>query len=254
MNFNELLTNNTRQDEYVNATKLCKAFGKRLDLWKKAEHTKSYISVLNDHLNSFTPNGGKVESMYTQRGVGTFIHPLLAIHLAKWLSPEFSLFVNKTFKKFIDADVELTKNLISRTESLEDIEAIQEKTKIQRQYLRSEFALNYEGGLVEEEHKAPWFTPVVKRYNNDCSNTKDGERSMMAENDKATLLFMQLAQAKNLERRRKSDNPYLSANNAKLSCYEIAKKTNEIMYGSDAPKPRDYDRMSKSDRKQLDQI
>ncbi|MGV2830549.1 KilA-N domain-containing protein [Myxosarcina sp. GI1(2024)] len=255
MDFNKLVKSNTRDDEYVNATKLCKAFGKEWRDFKKLNQTKNFLKALQGKLSSlnctsksqFTKN-----KLIQSRGrAGTYVHPLIAIKLAEWLSPEFEVFVKETFKGFLEADPELTKNLISRTESLEDLDAIAEKTEIQRQYLRSEFTLNYEGGKIESEHSAHWFTSVVKRYNNDCAGVKDGERPSMPDNDKATLLFTQLAQAKQLERNRKSDNPYLSAGEAKDDCYSIAKQAAELMSGRPAPKPRDWDRMKQASRNRL---
>ncbi len=79
MDYLSLITDNTRAtDDFINATKLCKEFGKRLDLWKKAEHTQEYMKALSDHLNRFPPYGGEVQIIQTRPGVGTFIHPLLA--------------------------------------------------------------------------------------------------------------------------------------------------------------------------------
>jgi hypothetical protein len=44
----------------------------------------------------------KKHLVHTVKGSGTFIHPVLAIKLAEWLSPEFDVFVKETFKAFIE--------------------------------------------------------------------------------------------------------------------------------------------------------
>lgn len=36
---------------------------------------------------------------------GTYIHPVLAIALAEWLSPEFSVYVKQTFIRFLEGDI-----------------------------------------------------------------------------------------------------------------------------------------------------
>ncbi len=252
MDYSNLIKDNTRDDQFINATKLVAAFpGKRLDHWLKSTETLEFKTALEKRLSENPQNKAILETR-RGKGGGTFVHPLLAIHLAEYLSPEFSLFVKETFKSFLEADVNLTTNLISRTEKLADIEAIVEKSKTQRKYLQSEFALNYESGILEEQHNARWLTGRIKGYNNDCAGVEDGMRSTMSDTDKSTMSFTQLAQAKKFERMRKSENPYLKASDAKIDAYEIAEKAHFLMYGELPPKPRDFAYMPESEKKRLD--
>lgn len=131
MDFSLLLQQNTRTDDYVNATKLCAAFDRRLDKFIKSEDTKAFMLVLDTQI---TPFGG-IKCKYSKRGNegGTFVHPLLAIKLAEWLSPEFEVYVKTTFKRYLESDVTLATEIVNRSGDLEALkkhsEATQEKVK-----------------------------------------------------------------------------------------------------------------------------
>lgn len=62
------------------------------------------------------------------KGGGTFVHPLLAIHLAEWLSPEFSVFVKEIFKSFLEADVAIAESVVQRSQDLEGLERLTTKS------------------------------------------------------------------------------------------------------------------------------
>lgn len=83
-----------REDGYFNATAMCKAFGKVPKDYLRLDTTKAFLEVLqNDgHICPTNPihilKGGP-------NNQGTWVHRLVAIDLAKWLSPEFHLQVIK---------------------------------------------------------------------------------------------------------------------------------------------------------------
>lgn len=78
----------------VNATEMAKAFGKRIDVFLKADHVKEFISVLE-----FTPYGGNSENLkreeiiQTKGQSGTYFHRILALKFAAWLDPKFEVWV-----------------------------------------------------------------------------------------------------------------------------------------------------------------
>tara|TARA_Y100000389_G_scaffold14546_1_gene12894 strand:- start:4731 stop:5129 length:399 start_codon:yes stop_codon:yes gene_type:complete len=80
-----------REDGYINATALCKAGGKQWKHYFENEQTKKYINALI--LKVGIPSNKIIESKKGRYG-GTWVHRKVAIHLAQWISPEFSLHTN----------------------------------------------------------------------------------------------------------------------------------------------------------------
>jgi hypothetical protein len=98
LDFTSLLTDNRRSaDDFVNATEWCKRFGKSWAMFDRLVETKAFVRAYCDKRQ--VP---KKHLVHTVKGSGTFIHPVLAIKLAEWLSPEFDVFVKETFKAFIE--------------------------------------------------------------------------------------------------------------------------------------------------------
>lgn len=91
-----------REDGYICATKLCKAVNKIYPSWKRTQETKNLIQKVQLKY----PN---VQLIHTIQGgtpslQGTYIHPDLAINLAQWCSPSFSLQVSKWIRELIITD------------------------------------------------------------------------------------------------------------------------------------------------------
>lgn len=84
-------------DGYVNLTQMCKANGKRLYKYLKSNRAKEYIAELELKVNypqlGVVNNTATVSVLETTEGRkgGTWGHPLLALELARWISPEFAV-------------------------------------------------------------------------------------------------------------------------------------------------------------------
>ena len=87
-----------RKDGYVNATLLCKASGKRIDNWMRLDSTKN---LFREFSNSLRSEGVKSTDCLEGKYGGTFIHPDLAVQLAQWLSPSFSLQVSRWIRELL---------------------------------------------------------------------------------------------------------------------------------------------------------
>lgn len=97
-------------DGYVNATAMCKAYGKRWENYHRNERTQQYIAALSASVDE---NGctaavarnrvtGKPELIQTIQGglphlQGTWVHPRIAVDLARWLHPEFAVWMDGWF-------------------------------------------------------------------------------------------------------------------------------------------------------------
>jgi hypothetical protein len=120
-----------RSDGYIYATKLCHVGGKQMGHWLALNETKELVKKIQNKLD--VENGTISESRYrknetindTEKSIceirdrkeaieihkggnkyqqGTWIHPDLGIHLAQWISSEFSLQVSKWVRELILTD------------------------------------------------------------------------------------------------------------------------------------------------------
>jgi len=82
------------RDGYVNATAMCKANGKRWSDYRESERCQRYLDALSEL------TGIPVVSLYQSiegRNGGTFIHPQVAIDLARWISAPFAVWMDGWF-------------------------------------------------------------------------------------------------------------------------------------------------------------
>lgn len=96
-------------DGWLLATKLADRFGKRIDHWLDNADTLEYIQALDEHLTGAeskvldTRNSGYVKTSKARadRGGGTWLHPKLAIHFARWLSAKFSVWCDALIEEIL---------------------------------------------------------------------------------------------------------------------------------------------------------
>jgi hypothetical protein len=86
-----------QMDGYVNATAMCKANGRHLPHYLANDRTTEYLQALSgsvgiptDHLKTSIGNG-------PNHLRGTWIHPRLAVDLARWISPGFAVWMDGWF-------------------------------------------------------------------------------------------------------------------------------------------------------------
>ncbi|MEH1997303.1 MAG: KilA-N domain-containing protein [Nostoc sp.] len=126
--FGNLVQDAQRDDEYINATKWCKHFGYRLDKWKQLPETKARSEDLKI-------TESNAEAWIVER-VGktwvTWVHPIMAVHLASYLDPAFANYVVKTFIRYAKADPTLAADIASRQNTVEGLDIINEA--VQKRY------------------------------------------------------------------------------------------------------------------------
>jgi hypothetical protein len=101
-------------DGYVNATAMCQANGKLWGHYIRADRTKDYLSALRQHLEwipenlnaRISPCMDAPELVVSIKGgipdlQGTWVHPLLAVDLARWISPQFAVWMDGWFLESI---------------------------------------------------------------------------------------------------------------------------------------------------------
>lgn len=87
-----------RADGFVNATAMCKANSKRWNNYFETDRASSYIETLSSVTGiPVTGFGGLVQTRQGGSDQGTWIHPRVAIDLARWISPGFAVWMDGWF-------------------------------------------------------------------------------------------------------------------------------------------------------------
>ena len=110
-----------RQDGYLNATAVALHFGKRVKDFIKTEQNQEYIAALAESLS----NGRKipleqnqlviVKNGSSQNGGGTWLHPKLAIHFARWLDPKFAVWCDMQIEQLLSGSLKPKTTVDERT-------------------------------------------------------------------------------------------------------------------------------------------
>ena len=107
-------------DNYINATQLCKAGGKKLSHWINLDNTKELISELAS--DAGIPASLLIDSKkgYSNNFIqGTWIHSDLAIQLAQWISSKFAIQVSKWIRElFTKGNVNINLKIIKEQENI----------------------------------------------------------------------------------------------------------------------------------------
>jgi hypothetical protein len=98
-------------DGFVNATAMCQANGREWFTYARSERTREYVAALASHLGG-SPQicGGLSDGSPQNPGTliqsittgpnhlrGTWVHPRLAVDLARWISPAFAVWMDGWF-------------------------------------------------------------------------------------------------------------------------------------------------------------
>jgi hypothetical protein len=95
-------------DQYVNLGSLCRTHGKKLKDWLKTTQSKDYLKALAETLTEqggiIIPPDGLVVSTTNNIGgdASTWGHPLVAIEIARWLSPKFGVWCNIHIRTLVE--------------------------------------------------------------------------------------------------------------------------------------------------------
>jgi len=101
-----------REDGYLNATQIAAHFGKLPKDYLKTEQTQQYISALAESLSERTKIlTDENQLVIVKKGnsknftQGTWLHPKLAIHFARWLDPKFAVWCDEQIEAFLSGKV-----------------------------------------------------------------------------------------------------------------------------------------------------
>jgi hypothetical protein len=101
--WNGATINQRVSDGFVCATTMCQANNKRWENYFRNERTQEYIAALAETLSSAAEARNRAtgidDLIQVRKGgqpelQGTWVHPRLAVDLARWISPRFAVFVD----------------------------------------------------------------------------------------------------------------------------------------------------------------
>ena len=98
-----------RQDGFLNATAIASHFGKLPKDYLKSEQTQQYISALAENLSvrrKILTEENQI--VIVKRGgseQGTWLHPKLAIHFARWLNPKFAVWCDEQIEILLNGKI-----------------------------------------------------------------------------------------------------------------------------------------------------
>ena len=103
--FNSQIPVSFREDGFLNATAISAHFGKRPNDYLKTEQTQEYIAALADFLsvtNKIVTKENQVV-IIKQGGTeqGTWLHPKLAVHFARWLDAKFAVWCDMKIEEIL---------------------------------------------------------------------------------------------------------------------------------------------------------
>lgn len=156
----------TGNDVMISATEMAKLFNKRIADWKRLPSTQEYLNALLkvgfSHLDQLIISewGGSNQGT----GRGTWMHRLVAIEFARWLSPMFSIWCNMKIDEIINNGFALRDAEIGRLNS--------EITNLQIIIQTQQPQVDYYSQVLTTSENLYSTRDIVKELNLGISNTE----------------------------------------------------------------------------------
>jgi hypothetical protein len=121
-----------KTDGYINATQLCKAGKRELDVWNRNKVGKEFVKVLGKKLE--LTRDQLVESITTglNEDRKTWVHPQIATHIAQWISPTFAVEVSAWIEEWKNHSTGNRKKYVEELERLEPTANLSIEKELQR--------------------------------------------------------------------------------------------------------------------------
>lgn len=89
-------------DGYIHATRMCAMGGKQFEDWVQLEDTREFMNVLgSDARISVSDLIDETRGNSPEYEKEVWIHPDLAVHLARWISPTFDIRVSRWAREIL---------------------------------------------------------------------------------------------------------------------------------------------------------
>ena len=122
------------EDGYINVTNLCKAGNKKFYGWHRLDKTKAFLRLLSESAQICADSLIKYNTAYGSERA-TWVHPLVAINIAQWISPAFDLKVSGwVYEIMMTGKVDIT-----NTTSYKKLQEQDKQKSIKIQYLTKKY-------------------------------------------------------------------------------------------------------------------
>ena len=129
--FNEVQIGQRVEDDYFNATAMCKANGKEWSGYFRGSTTQAFISEIERSLQIHRDVLIQSTSTGLNEERGTWVHPYVAMHLAQWCSPEFAAIASEWLWQKVSGKADAAK-MPTHVEALRGwADALEEKQKLE---------------------------------------------------------------------------------------------------------------------------
>jgi hypothetical protein len=148
---------------YVNGTQMCKANNKFLADYTKLKSTKQYLQALSNDMKILI-SSLVIEVQGHGSEQSTWIHPEIAIDLARWVSVEFRIWANRTLMKVIMGIESVQQQSMTQVQLLAAIAqqmAEQEQRLLEQQRQQTEILARLKVVEVEQDR---FNTPCGHKY------------------------------------------------------------------------------------------
>ena len=123
-----------QEDGYINVTNLCKAGNKKFYGWHRLDKTKAFLRLLSESAQICADSLIKYNTAYGSERA-TWVHPLVAINIAQWISPAFDLKVSGwVYEIMMTGKVDIT-----NTTSYKKLQEQDKQKSIKIQYLTKKY-------------------------------------------------------------------------------------------------------------------
>lgn len=136
----EIHFKNEGENLMVNATEMARPFEKKVENFTRMDSTKSFIDECLKNANSrFLRIESEYELIRSVQKSGTWMHRVLALKFAAWLSPAFELWVYSTIDEILFGHYrEMEKNLRVSADRQDKIEELKHDLRRHEQFLELE--------------------------------------------------------------------------------------------------------------------
>lgn len=145
-------------DGYVNATEMCQANGKQVGDWLKTQDAKRYIDAISTITNIPVIDLVLKIKPDINKGIApaTWVHPKLAIKLARWISVDFELWCDEHIRTLITTG---QTQIIQPTPEPQPIQAYTIRVK---SFFENTVPAGYWCVFVESSHLLIWVEQKLK--------------------------------------------------------------------------------------------
>jgi hypothetical protein len=92
-----------KDNGYINATKLCTTGGKHFYNWSSTDKSKELVKELEKNLKESKDINAVIVVKGGDNNLrGSYVHPILIVHIAFWMSPKFAIYISYILDRWVN--------------------------------------------------------------------------------------------------------------------------------------------------------